>query len=84
VPSLTALLLQSVPAAQAGVASGVLNAFRQVGGALAVAVYGIVIAGDGGFLHGMRACLLISAAVVAVTCAGALARRPSQVGVAAA
>jgi DHA2 family methylenomycin A resistance protein-like MFS transporter len=84
VPSLTALLLQSVPAAQAGVASGVLNAFRQVGGALAVAVYGIVIAGHGGFLHGMRTCLLISAAVVAVTCAGALARRPGRGAVPAA
>jgi DHA2 family methylenomycin A resistance protein-like MFS transporter len=82
VPSLTALLLQSVPADQAGVASGVLNTFRQIGGALAVAVYGIVIAGNGGFQHGMRTCLLISAAVVAVTCAGALARRPDPVSAA--
>ena len=75
VPSLTALLLQSVPAAQAGMASGVLNTFRQLGGALAVAVYGILIAGGGGFLSGMRTCLLISAAVLIATCIGALAKR---------
>ena len=75
VPALTALLLESVPAEQAGVAGGVLNTFRQLGGALAVAVYGSLIAGGAGFLHGMRICLLISAIVLIATCATALARR---------
>ena len=39
-PPITALLLNSVPDAQAGTASGVFNTSRQVGGALAVAVFG--------------------------------------------
>jgi len=39
-PPVMALLLQAVPARRAGVASGVFNTSRQVGGALAVAVFG--------------------------------------------
>jgi DHA2 family methylenomycin A resistance protein-like MFS transporter len=39
-PSLTFLLLDSLPAAQAGLAGGLFNAARQTGGALAVAGFG--------------------------------------------
>jgi hypothetical protein len=39
-PPATAVLLDTVPHHQAGVASGVFNTSRQVGGALAVAVFG--------------------------------------------
>jgi MFS transporter, DHA2 family, methylenomycin A resistance protein len=39
-PPVTAVLLDSIPGHQAGVASGVFNTSRQVGGALAMAVFG--------------------------------------------
>jgi MFS family permease len=62
-PPLTAVLLNSVPARQAGVASGVFNTSRQVGGALAVAVFGPLLAHRASFLPGVRASLLIVAVV---------------------
>jgi DHA2 family methylenomycin A resistance protein-like MFS transporter len=40
IPTITALLVGSVPAERAGTASGVLITCRQIGGALAVAVFG--------------------------------------------
>jgi EmrB/QacA subfamily drug resistance transporter len=59
-PPVTAILLTSVPAGKAGVASGVFNASRQVGGALAVAVFGALLAGQATFMSGLRASLLIA------------------------
>jgi len=44
IPTTTALLVGSVPADRAGAASGVLNTCRQLGGALAVAVFGALVA----------------------------------------
>jgi DHA2 family methylenomycin A resistance protein-like MFS transporter len=61
-PSLTYLLLDSLPPAQAGLAGGLLNAGRQTGGALAVAVFGALVSGS--FLTGMRQSMLISAALL--------------------
>ncbi|MDX3635653.1 MFS transporter [Streptomyces europaeiscabiei] len=43
VPAVTSLLLDRVPAQRAGTASGVLNASRQLGGALSVAVLGAMV-----------------------------------------
>jgi MFS family permease len=65
-PMTTAQLLHHVPRAQAGTASGVFNTSRQVGGALAVAVFGALIGGQSSFVHGARLSLLIAAAVVLV------------------
>lgn len=62
-PPVMALLLQAVPARRAGVASGVFNTSRQVGGALAVAVFGALLANRATFVHGLRVSLLIAAAV---------------------
>ncbi|MER5180984.1 MFS transporter [Streptomyces sp. NPDC002896] len=67
VTALTALLLENVPAKRAGVASGVLNAARQLGGALAVAVFGALVADRAGFVSGLHTSLLIAAATVAVS-----------------
>jgi MFS transporter, DHA2 family, methylenomycin A resistance protein len=66
-PPVIALLLHAVPARQAGVASGVLNTSRQVGGALAIAVFGALLADRTTFLHGLRVSLLIAAAIAAAT-----------------
>lgn len=69
VPPVTSLLIDSVLISRAGTASGVLNTFRQMGGALGVAIYGAVIASQGSFLHGLRACLLVTAVLLVVTAA---------------
>jgi MFS transporter, DHA2 family, methylenomycin A resistance protein len=77
-PPVMALLLRAVPAHRAGVASGVLNTSRQVGGALAIAVFGALVSSRATFLPGLRLSLLIAAGIaVAAACASALAR-PSE------
>jgi EmrB/QacA subfamily drug resistance transporter len=60
---MTGLLLNAVPQHQAGTAGGVFNTSRQVGGALAVAVFGALLARHSSFMQGMRVSLLIAAAV---------------------
>jgi EmrB/QacA subfamily drug resistance transporter len=62
-PPVMALLLHAVPARRAGVASGAFNTSRQVGGALAVAVFGALLASRGTVVHGLRVSLLIAALV---------------------
>jgi sugar phosphate permease len=76
-PPLTAVLLNSVPAHRAGTASGVFNTSRQVGGALAVAVFGTLLANRATFLHGVRASLLIAAVVVLGAAAASLLLTPT-------
>lgn len=69
VPALTALLIDAVPAERAGTVSGLLNSLRQLGGALAVALFGSLLSGAGGgfSLPGMRLGLLAVAALLLVT-----------------
>jgi MFS family permease len=62
-PPMTAVLLNSVPGHRAGTASGIFNTSRQVGGALAVAVFGALLASRAGFLTGLRVSLLIAAGI---------------------
>ncbi|WP_330339936.1 MFS transporter [Streptomyces sp. NBC_00557] len=71
VPALTALLMDAVPRERAGTASGLLNSFRQTGGALAVALFGGLLSGPGGgfSLPGMRVGLLAVAALLLATAA---------------
>lgn len=70
VPALTALLMDAVPQERAGTASGLLNSFRQTGGALAVALFGSLLSGPGGFsLPGMRIGLLAVSALLLATAA---------------
>ncbi|WP_432876874.1 MFS transporter [Kribbella sp. CA-245084] len=66
-PPATAVLLDAVPHDQAGVASGVFNTSRQVGGALAVAVFGGLLAQPGAFVQGAHTSLWIAAGVLALT-----------------
>ncbi|MEV7887082.1 MFS transporter [Streptomyces sp. NPDC002817] len=72
VPSVTSLLLDRVPAQRAGTASGVLNASRQLGGALSVAVFGALVSHHAQFLHGLRTSLLIAALLVVLTAAASV------------
>lgn len=67
VPALTAMLLDAVPGDRAGSASAVLNTGRQVGGALAVAAFGALLAGADTFLTGMRWSMLTAAAGLVLT-----------------
>jgi DHA2 family methylenomycin A resistance protein-like MFS transporter len=76
-PSLTFLLLDSLPAAQAGLAGGLFNAGRQTGGALAVATFGALVSGS--FLTGMHVSMFISGLLLAVSTVAAFAVfRPNQ------
>ncbi|MFC8260018.1 MFS transporter [Streptomyces sp. NPDC057291] len=69
VPALTSLLLDQVAAGRAGTASGVLNTSRQIGGALAVAVFGALIADHDHLAAGLETSLLIAAAALLLTTA---------------
>jgi MFS family permease len=77
-PPLIAVLLNSVPAYRTGVASGVFNASRQLGGALAVAVFGALLAHRASFLPGVRASLLIAAAVALAAAAASMLLRTAE------
>ena len=71
-PSTTSLLLNAVPAARAGTASGVLNTCRQVGGAIAIAAFGALITAWGSQV-GTQTSLMISATLLGVTALASLA-----------
>jgi DHA2 family methylenomycin A resistance protein-like MFS transporter len=79
-PPAMAVILNSVRVTQAGVASGVFNTSRQIGGALAIAVFGAFLGQPGGFVPGLRTSLLIAALVALVaTAASRLVRAPPHV-----
>jgi MFS family permease len=69
-PPTTAVLLDAVPGQRAGTASALFNTSRQVGGALAVAVFGALLA-SGGFVHGLRLSLLLATFVAGLAAAAA-------------
>jgi MFS transporter, DHA2 family, methylenomycin A resistance protein len=64
VPPLTSTLLGSVEKARSGIAAGVLNATRQTGSVLGVALFGSLIAGEGALVEGLHVSLAISAVVL--------------------
>jgi MFS transporter, DHA2 family, methylenomycin A resistance protein len=72
-PSLTVMLLDAIPAEQAGLAAGMLNSSRQAGGTLAVAVFGALIANRASFASGMRDSMLAAAVLLLITTAAAVA-----------
>jgi DHA2 family methylenomycin A resistance protein-like MFS transporter len=77
VPAMTTAILSSVQRARSGTASGVLNAARQAGGAMGVAVFGALAGGGGGrIVTGLRASALISSALLLVATALASSIRP--------
>lgn len=66
IPTITNAVLAAVPATQAGIASGLLNAARQVGGVIGVAWFGYFVRhGDtAAFMHGMAMSLKVSVALL--------------------
>jgi MFS transporter, DHA2 family, methylenomycin A resistance protein len=70
VPPLNTALVGSVPAQRVGIAAGVFNAGRQVGGVVGVALFGSLLA-QGSFVSGMRVALV--SAAVALVAASAIA-----------
>jgi DHA2 family methylenomycin A resistance protein-like MFS transporter len=83
VPTMTNMTLSSVDASRSGIAAGVLNAARQIGGLLGVAVFGYLVRDSrpGAFVRGMHLSLIVAAAMLAcggVMCVyGIAARRPA-------
>jgi DHA2 family methylenomycin A resistance protein-like MFS transporter len=65
VPAMTTGVLSAVQAARSGVASGALNAVRQTGGAVGVALFGALMATD--MVQGLRIALTISGLLLLVT-----------------
>jgi MFS transporter, DHA2 family, methylenomycin A resistance protein len=64
VPPLTSTLLGSVEKSRSGIAAGVLNATRQTGSVLGVALFGALVGQSGAFMAGLHASLIISAGVL--------------------
>ncbi len=64
VPPLTSALLGSVERSRSGIAAGVLNATRQTGSVLGVALFGSLAGQAGAFMTGLHAALIISAVVL--------------------
>jgi DHA2 family methylenomycin A resistance protein-like MFS transporter len=64
VPPLTSTLLGSVEKSRSGIAAGVLNATRQTGSVLGVALFGSLVSRSGVFMTGLHTSLIISAGVL--------------------
>jgi MFS transporter, DHA2 family, methylenomycin A resistance protein len=64
VPPLTTTLLGSVEKSRSGIAAGVLNATRQAGSVLGVALFGSLVGQPDSFMRGTHLALMISAALL--------------------
>ncbi len=85
VPTMTSITLSSVDATRSGIASGILNSARQIGGMLGVAVFGFLVRDTHpeAFMQGMHLCIMTAAALLllgSVVCLyGIRAPRPGPV-----
>ncbi|MFJ3034519.1 MFS transporter [Curtobacterium pusillum] len=70
-PPATSVVLASVPAERSGTASAVFNTFRQVGGAIAIAVFGAFLADRADFVAGTQLSFVVAGAVILVAAAAA-------------
>jgi DHA2 family methylenomycin A resistance protein-like MFS transporter len=75
-PSVTSVVLEGVRAELAGTASAVFNTFRQVGGAVAIAVFGALIANPDHIDRGLRLSLGSAAALLLLAALNSLRMRP--------
>ena len=72
VPPLTSTLLGSVEKSRSGIAAGVLNATRQTGSVLGVALFGSLVGQTNAFMAGAHAALMISASLLIAAAAAIL------------
>jgi len=68
VPTMTNLTLSSVDVSRAGIASGILNSARQIGGMLGVAVFGLFVRDTrpDAFMQGMHLSIVTAAALLLI------------------
>ncbi|WP_212555947.1 MULTISPECIES: MFS transporter [Nocardiaceae] len=76
-PAVTAMLFDSVPAEHAGTAGGVLNTSRQIGGALAIGIFGSLVAHQG-LDTGVQTSLAVATVLLVVSTVVALGVRKRQ------
>lgn len=67
-PAMTAAVMEATPHERAGIASAVLNASRQVGGVLGVALLRAFISRHSSFVPGMHAAMGIAGAAFFLGC----------------
>ncbi len=78
-PAATNAIIGAAPAERAGIASGVLNASRQAGGAIGVALLGTLVA-SGAFIPGLQAAMLVAGGAFFVAAAVAALPVERRVG----
>lgn len=78
-PPMSAVLLNHVEGHLAGTVSGVYNTSRQVGGALAIAVFGALLSSEAGLVNGMRTSMVISAVLVLSTAVAGIGLRTERI-----
>ncbi|MDF2443829.1 MAG: transporter, family, methylenomycin resistance protein [Subtercola sp.] len=76
-PPVTSVVLASVPTNRAGTASAVFNTFRQVGGAVAIAVFGVLISDRTRFVTGMQTSFIVAGIVILAAATAAVFISPS-------
>ena len=64
IPSLMAAVISSAPKELTGSVSGVLNASRQLGATLGVAILGSMVSGSSMFIAGMHAALIVTTVIL--------------------
>jgi MFS transporter, DHA2 family, methylenomycin A resistance protein len=68
VPAMTSALLGTVEKSQSGIASGVLNAARQAGSVVGVALFGTFVSQKNQMIPGLKISLMISCAMLLSSC----------------
>jgi DHA2 family methylenomycin A resistance protein-like MFS transporter len=82
-PAATTAVVEGAPAERAGLASGAINASRQVGGVIGVALLGALVSGSATFIPGLRIAVIIAGAAFltgAAITAATVRRHPAVAG----
>jgi DHA2 family methylenomycin A resistance protein-like MFS transporter len=78
-PAVTSMIIEVAPPNRTGSATAIFNMVRQVGAAIAIALFGAALADDSTFVGGVQLCLAIAATGIAATTVLAWLGRPEQV-----